>query len=211
MRSCVFLLLFFVVEIFGCENPSNENFYQLNQKEAIECCDTARLLIKTGDIITRSGMDFTSTSLAKLNTRDNTYSHIGIASIENGIIYIYHCIGGEANPNQTLKRETLSHFVNGRDNKGFGIFRFSFDSGTIRLIQQNCQKEYLQKIPFDMAFDWKTDDKMYCSEFVAKTIQKVLHKSAYFPLDTLSGKVYMAPDAIFLHRDCHEIKRLRYF
>lgn len=208
-----FSLKIFVCALFfwGCQSPNNQEFYKKSQFQAIRCCDTARHLIKTGDIITRTGNDFTSFSLRKLNTKDQTYSHVGIASIENGIIYVYHAVGGEINPNEKLRRDRLSDFVNGLDNSGFGIFRFNFDSTSMNGVVQQAQQFYKKGILFDMAFDWDTDEKMYCTEFVAKTIEKTRNNSQYFPLDTLSGKVYMAPDAIFLHPDCHEIKRLRYF
>ncbi|PZP46151.1 MAG: hypothetical protein DI598_12460 [Pseudopedobacter saltans] len=207
----LFFSLVILIVFLGCNSHPNEQFYKRNQQKALLCCDTARQLIQTGDIITRTGMDFTSSSLRKLNTTDKTYSHVGIASIENGVIYIYHAIGGESNPNEKIRRDRLSYFVNGRDNSGFGIFRFNFDRASVFKIQRQAQNFYGQGISFDMSFDLKTDDKMYCTEFVAKTIEKALQRPHYFPLDTLSRKVYIAPDGIFLHRDCGEIKRLRYF
>jgi len=202
---------FILANFYSCQTNSAQTFYQQNQQNALRCCDTARHLIQTGDIITRTGNDFTSASLRRLNTHDQTYSHVGIASIENQVIYVYHAVGGESNPNEKLRRDPLSEFVSGYDNEGFGIFRFDFDLNTKTSIQQQAQNLWQQGILFDMAFDLQTDDKMYCTEFVAKTIEKVLKNPNYFAVDTLSGKAYIAPDAIFLHSDCHEIKRLRYF
>ncbi|WP_447639812.1 MULTISPECIES: hypothetical protein [Chitinophagaceae] len=209
-KQALFLLVMTI--IISCQQSnSTRAFYQKNQAKALLCCDTARHLIRTGDIVTRTGNDFTSSALRKLNKTDQTYSHTGIASIERGIIYVYHAVGGEVNPNEKLRRDLLSQYVNGYGNQGFGIFRFGWDNATAVKIQQQAQLFYKQGILFDMAFDLKTDGKMYCTEFVAKTIGKILHKPDFFRSDTISGKVYLAPDCIFLHPDCREIKRLRYF
>lgn len=211
--SCKFLLYsLLVATLFGCRQSNTaQDFYKKNQQKALLCCNTARQLIHTGDIITRTGNDLTSATLRKLNQTDPTYSHAGIASIERGIIYVYHVVGGESNPNEKIRRDRLSQYVNGYDNQGFGIFRFRWDSLTNDAIVKQAKAFYQQGISFDMAFDLSTDDKMYCTEFVAKTIEKTLQKPHYFLIDTLAGKTYIAPDRIFLHTDCHEVKRLRYF
>ncbi len=206
------LILFLLATIIGCrQSNTTKEFYLKNEQKALICCDTARRLIQTGDIITRTGNDLTSNILRKLCKKDQTYSHAGIASIENGVIYVYHTVGGESNPNEKIKHDRLSQYVNGFDNQGFGIFRFAFDTVVSRKIVKQAQEYYHQGIVFDLAFDLTTDDKMYCTELVAKTIEKAIQKPNYFSLDTLSGKVYIAPDCIFLHPDCREIKRLRYF
>ena len=50
--------------------------------------------IRSGDLVTRTGNDFTSQSLRTLNRRNKTWSHCGIASIENDTLFVYHAIGG---------------------------------------------------------------------------------------------------------------------
>ncbi|MFT4203091.1 MAG: YiiX/YebB-like N1pC/P60 family cysteine hydrolase [Chitinophagaceae bacterium] len=196
----------------GCQDIDTASYrHKSNQQKALLCCETARHIIQTGDILTRTGNDLTSATLRKLNRNDQTYSHVGIASIENGIVYIYHAVGGESNPDEKLKRDRLSQYVNGYDNQGFGIFRFGWNAATKEAVREQAQNLYKKAIVFDMAFDLATDDKLYCTEFVAKTIEKIVHKTNYFKKDTLSGKRYIAPDAIFLHPECREIKRLRYF
>lgn len=62
---------------------------------ALKAIDSTSKIIKTGDLIVRTGNDFTSESLRSLNQKDQTYSHCGIASIENDSLFVYHAIGGE--------------------------------------------------------------------------------------------------------------------
>ena len=62
--------------------------------------DSVKKMISTGDLIVRTGNDFTSESLRSLNQRNQTYSHCGIASVENDSLFVYHSLGGEWNPDQ---------------------------------------------------------------------------------------------------------------
>src|SRR5689334_13039729 len=50
----------------------------------------ARSIIHTGDLILRTGTDFSSDQVKRLSTKDKTYSHGGIAVIDSGEIYVYH-------------------------------------------------------------------------------------------------------------------------
>src|SRR5205085_3574355 len=49
---------------------------------AFQTIQQAKHLVGQGDMILRTGNDFTSESLRRLSTKDKTYSHCGIASIE---------------------------------------------------------------------------------------------------------------------------------
>src|SRR6478672_11874002 len=87
---------------------------------------SARPLIQTGDLITRTGNDFTSEGLRSLNQRNKKYSHCGIASVEHDTVFVYHALGGEWNPDEKLRRDPVELFCNPLENRGFGIFTFSF-------------------------------------------------------------------------------------
>ncbi len=62
-------------------------------------------------MVLRTGNDFTSESLRQLSFTDKTYSHCGIASIENDSIFIYHALGGEWNPDEKLRRDPIELFL----------------------------------------------------------------------------------------------------
>ncbi len=161
--------------------------------------------IQTGDIVTRLGNDLTSTMLAKINLHDKSYSHIGIASIEHDTIFIYHALGGEFNPSQKLRRETLWSFAHPNDNKKIGIFRFNFSSAEINTLQQIIQSQYKKEIPFDMDFDLATDDKLYCAEFVAKALDKTKKDNHFIKISHTPTKDFIGVDDIFLHAGAAKI------
>ena len=180
------------------------------QKRSLECIDSARLVLKDGDIITRTGNDFTSQSLRQLCQTDATYSHCGIVSITDNNIYVYHALGGEINPDQKLKKETLSNFCDALDNLGFGVFRFPLTTNQKKELHRLISCHYAAGLPFDMKFDLDSDTAMYCSEFVYKMLEQASLHTFRFRKDTLNGLAFVAPDRIFLHPYCREVRRYVY-
>src|SRR6185312_8879755 len=54
-----------------------------NASASFDSIQLYKKLVKTGDIILRTGRDFTSETMRQLSSTDKTYSHCGIASIEH--------------------------------------------------------------------------------------------------------------------------------
>ncbi len=218
LRSCLLFYVFFAF-FFSCQQTISGSAIQ-NQKDSIDLIqkvyrgfDTIaiyRPLVQNGDIIFRTGNDFTSESLRQLAKTDQTYSHCGIAFIENDSVFVYHAIGGEFNPNQKLKRELFDYFCSAEINRGFGIARFSWRPNQLKALQKQVQYNFVIGLPFDMAFDLTTNDKMYCSEFVAKSIASAFADSLMFATSKIGEKIFYAPDNIFLHQDCRFIKKVRF-
>lgn len=91
-------------------------------------------------------------------------------------------------------------------------------------------REWLgKKIRFDNAFDFRTNDKMYCSEMISKAIDEATRGkiaiertrftatearlfAAYCHLSVdYTSKLEIVPiDALFTNRYCHAVKRYDY-
>lgn len=214
---CSCLLLFCAA---ACRNstPAAETTLQAQlhqqavtrQQHAATAIRAALPLVQAGDIITRTGIDFTSESLRHLCKKDITYSHCGIISREHDTLFVYHALGGEINPDQKLKKETLAAFCDGLDNKGFGIFRLPL-SPSIRLrVDSLLHSYYAAGLPFDMDFDLQSDDKMYCSEFVYKVFTLAFQQPHFFSTTQVGKMEYVGVDDIFLQPQCREIRRFVY-
>jgi len=158
--------------------------------------------IQTGDLVTRTGNDFTSQSLRKLCQRDQTYSHCGIASIENDTLFIYHAMGGEWNPDEKLRRDPWFLFAEPYSNNGVGLFRFNLPDTTIKKLVAVTQQFYKDGLTFDMKFDLQTDDKMYCAEFIYKSYLKASNGKMAFHKSRIGDFEFIGPDDIFLHPLC---------
>jgi hypothetical protein len=210
---CVLILLFIACQ----QQPITQEqsikdsiaFYQKVQN-GFDTILAYQRLVHNGDIILRTGNDFTSQSLRQLARTDKTYSHCGIAFVENDSVFVYHAVGGEFNPNQQLKREEFAYFCSAEINRGFGIARFSWSEKQVKTLQKNVQNAFAIGLPFDMDFDLSTNDKMYCSEFVAKNVAKAFNDSTMFSIAKIGVKEFYAPDNIFLHKKCTLIKRIKF-
>ncbi|MEO7209533.1 MAG: YiiX/YebB-like N1pC/P60 family cysteine hydrolase [Chitinophagaceae bacterium] len=203
--------------LFSCQHSVNTSMIDKavnGEKErvirSLICIDSALHLIKDGDVITRTGMDYTSQALKQFCKKDDTYSHCGIILKENDSFFVYHAIGGEINPKQTLQREWLPWFCDGTSNEGIGIFRFNLNSVKLKREKKFIAEKYAAGILFDMDFNLKSDDKMYCSEFVAKTLMYAYQNNHLFDTTHIQQLDYFAVDNIYLNKNCREIHRFKY-
>lgn len=185
------------------------NQQQVSQRAytAIERCKN---MIRQGDMILRTGIDFTSESLRLFSATDKTYSHCGIASIEHDSIFVYHALGGEWNPDEKLRRDRLEVFCSPIDNRGFGVFTFNFSPTQVHALDSVVRSWYARQLTFDMDFDLHTDDKLYCAEFVAKALQLGSGGVISFSTTRINNFEFMAVDNLFLHKNCVEKARIKY-
>ncbi len=171
-------------------------------KRAYIQINTVTNKIRSGDLITRTGNDFTSESLRSLNRRNTTYSHCGIASIENDSVFVYHSLGGEWNPDQKIRRDPLDIFAEPYSNRGIGIFRFQLADSIKQTLIAVVKDFYLKGVMFDMDFDLKTDDRMYCAEFVYKSFVKGSQGKMVFNHSHINRFEFIGVDDIYLHPLC---------
>lgn len=186
-------------------------------------------LLKEGDLVVRLNQDPTSQFIKNFNRRDKSYSHAGIVLYENGYPYIYHVVNGEENPDEKLRKDSLSRFCNPRKNIAFGIFRYEMKASEIKNLKNLIHKWYAKGVQFDPAFNLKTDDRMYCSEMIRKALARATNKrilikttkltsseaglfSAYMHLPfTYTGKLRIVSiDNLYKHPSCYLIKEYNY-
>ena len=208
-------LLFFIMAChakshYDTSTPSKTDSIKEEQKItlALDTIYRNKTMVKQGDLIVRTGRDFTSETMRRLSVQDKTYSHCGIASIEHDSLFVYHSIGGEWNPDQKLRRDPFEIFCNPFENRGFGIFRYKLrPEENVRLVRV-AQKFYTEGIMFDMRFDLASDERMYCTEFVYKAVEEASHNKISLSTTTLNHIIFVAPDNLFINPACNEIKRV---
>jgi hypothetical protein len=134
----------------------------------------AKSVIQTGDIILRSGKDFTSYRIRELSGKDKTYSHAGIAYVSDTNVYIYHITPPDLDENKadtTLRLETLEQFAKPSKCFGFGIARYSLTEDEINKSIHYLDSLRNKKVTFDYVFDLREPGKMYCSEMIDNTLR----------------------------------------
>jgi hypothetical protein len=212
MKLCFPAFLFSLI-LFSCSSPKkdpplpyNPAFLSLN----FSLIRSAVPLIKNGDIIFRNGNDEVSAAARSMNRKDTSYSHAGILFIEHDSVLVYHSIGGIYNPGNRLRRDPIDSFCNPVENSAFGIYRFNLRAEEYSRLREIVSNYYKQGLKFDMFFNYLSDDEMYCSEFVFKSLNKARNgsMSGYVRLDTIPFGVTI--DDIFHHPDCRLVKKFTF-
>lgn len=199
----------FIYIACNSKTPTLEQSKIVNAKQkAYQQINIAQKNIQSGDLITRTGNDITSYSLKQFSQQDKTYSHCGIASIENDTVFVYHAIGGEFNPDQKLKREPFIQFCNPNENEGFGIFRFPLSYILWNSLHRIILNYYNARIKFDMKFDLSTDDRMYCAEFVSKAYSRAFQNPHMFSTYHIKKWEYIAVDNLISCKTCKPITKV---
>lgn len=202
MRYCLFCLLLIVC---ACKEK------QLEQKVVLVNNDSAIKGIQTGDLILRRGKDQVSDFFARLNTRNQKYSHCGIAVQTDSGLFVYHILATVNHLEGQILYEPIHSFIRPKINAGWAIIRYDLDSTQQAQLVAKIQAYARQKITFDQQFDLQSDDKMYCSEMLYKALLFASKDSLRLPITIASsGKKYIAIDNLFEHKNCKTIGEIAY-
>ena len=159
--------------------------------------DSSIQMLQSGDLVLRTGSDAVSYMLRQMNQKNKTYSHCGIVLIEDGYPFVYHSIGGEDNPAETLRRDSASFFFSPEYNQRLGVVRLGLTAVQIERLQHLVQEYYQARVRFDMDFDMQSDDKLYGAEFVYKAVCRATENALFFPLTSLFGRQYVGVDDLY--------------
>lgn len=200
--SSLFLLL-------ACRSPAPKKAAPDPEKMAANyrLIGTFKNQIRNGDMIFRNGIDEVSRAARSFNRKDTSFSHCGILMIENDSIFVYHALGGAYNPSQQLMRQPIDSFCNPAENNAVAVYRFPLSDGQNQKLQETVRTYYRAGLRFDLFFNFQTDDRMYCSEFVFKSLNRAVDNSlsSYVRMDTIPFGI--TTDDLFLHPKSQLIKR----
>jgi len=189
--------------------------------------------IHEGDLVVRCGNDFTSESLRDFSQKEKLYSHSGIALLYNGEMLIYSNMAGDLNPDEVMRRDNVDSFLTPLTNVVAGIYRYDLSTDELNKLKSIVEAHYTNKLQFDMNFDPSTDDKMYCAEMIAKSVEQATGNRIIIPKSPItkelrdkylkmaldkgvvpsvkSGearKEYWSIDNLYLNPHCIEIKKV---
>jgi hypothetical protein len=188
--------------------------------------------IREGDLILRCGNDFISESLSDFSQNEKLYSHSGIAIIDNGTMYVYSNMAGDINPDEIMRRDIVDSFITPAHNIAIGIYRYDITTPELENLKNIIHTHYNNKLPFDMNFDLATNDRMYCAEMIAKSVEqatghrivfskslitpglkekylkKLLEKKVIPSAKVAGQREYLALDNLYLNPHCREVKKI---
>ncbi len=167
-------------------------------------------LLHPGDLVLRNGTDATSQATRKFNRRDTSFSHCGIIDVEKDTVWVYHAIGGSYNPSQALKKEPLDSFSKPGETDRIAIYRYRLTREEQQRLMAIVQEHYKNKLPFDLFFNFDTNDRMYCSEFVFKSVNKSMNGRLSPVIRKQTPPVYIAIDDLFLNEWTSLVQKINY-
>ena len=195
------------MKIFHKEIPEVTSVNIIAQKNTAlsnkKIVDTAVSLLRPGYLVLRMGLGADSRILAQMGRKNKSYSHCGIVMIENGYPFVYHSIGGEDNPDARLRRDSAKFFFSPLHNTALAIVRYELTNNQLDELGKIVRSYYRQRPKFDMKFDLKTDDKLYCAEFVYKAVNKAVKDTTYISTTTAAGYRFVGIDDLFVNPHAH--------
>lgn len=188
------LILCFLSQIQGIGKTNREFKLPISESENAK--------IQSGDMILREGKGFISQAFRDFSKIDKHYSHAGVAYNLNGKIFVCHVVAAEGNKSDKIRLEPLESFCNPIENSSWAVYRTEIKK---EQIDQALLHYFHQKISFDLNFDLKSDDKMYCTELVYKIMTTANHNKKFINLSYGNGINYVACDNLYLNTKTHLI------
>jgi hypothetical protein len=153
--------------------------------------------MRQGDLALRRGRDMTSYMISSLNEKDKKWSHCGLVQVENGYPFVYHYIGSETNKKQGLRRDSAQVFYSARYNNAAALVRYPLSEAELLRQSELIQAYYTSGKTFDDQFDLRTEDKLYCAEFVYRLMTEVKQDSNFITTTTNNGFSYVPVDKLY--------------
>lgn len=195
MKKHLFIL-FLAFIVFACtDNGDNNNIIKPEPlpdsivKERWIEVNAVKDSIREGDLVLRCGNDLTSASLRDFSQQEKLYSHSGIALMNKGIMYIYSNMAGDINPDEIMRRDNVDSFLTPVNNIAIGVYRYDFTTEELQKLKTIVVDHYTNKLQFDMNFDLSTENKMYCAEMIAKSVEHATGKRILIPKSLVNDEL----------------------
>ena len=168
-------------------------------------------MVRDGDLLTRRGKGFISEQMMLFSKDDPKWSHSGIISKDpDGTVYVYHAIGGEDYADNSMKRQRIEIFAHPDVAYGFGVYRYDLNNDQFSKLDSILERQYRNKVQFDLDWDLESDEEMYCSELIYKALIDATGDKEYISLSKVMDKDYVAVDNLYLNKHCNQIFEYNY-
>jgi hypothetical protein len=131
-------------------------------------------LLKNGDILLRRGYGVDSTVSMNFSQGEKRYSHAGIIQKKDDGVFIIHSEEDKDHGRNGVYIEPIKDFLDGIHI--WAVYRFDLSPKLEEDVISYALKLKSQNIIFDIDFNLNEDNKMYCSEFIYKVINRTTGK-----------------------------------
>lgn len=150
--------------------------------------------LQTGDIILRNSNGMLASFFRNMSKQDKRYSHAGFIVVGNKT-WVCHYIDNE-NGNGLIAEE-LKDFVNEHKCNAYGVYRFPLTEAERGKLDYIISNDIQHPVAFDEKFDLQTDDKLYCTEWISKSLWNAAHIK--IPVTASEMMEYIALDNLYIN------------
>ena len=167
------LAMLLVAALLSSVHTRPHNAWEQKCSHALEMITKGRELLKDGDVVLRLHNSRASAIIRDFNRVDKSYSHAGVVLMEGGCPMVYHIMPSEDNRKGIIRKDSFLQFCNPAENTAYGIYRYQLSRKELAQEKIILQQWFEKRIAFDPLFDLQTDERMYCSEMVAKLMLRL--------------------------------------
>ena len=172
--------------------------------------DFATDSLKTGDVILRSGTGFYSSINRFVFSNSKKYSHVGIVSIENDTVFVYHALGGRESVTNQLRKDELLHYCNKKATIEVSFYRYNLSESQLLKVAELLKGLYKEQIIFDKNFDLEEDECLYHTEFVRHVLISVTDNNELIPVSSFLGKKYISIDNLYKNNNAMPLASFKF-
>jgi len=163
-------------------------------------CEQQALPVELNDsayLILRLGNGYFSNIFRRVSSKEKRYSHSGILHRVDDRYKVYHIEANEFTGKGIVKDEPLESFIG--HSREWALYAINAPDPMKAEIVRQARIFYESGIPFDLDFDLASDDKLYCSELVAKSINNAFGEELITPNLQIAGHFFYGLDDIYRH------------
>jgi hypothetical protein len=187
------LLLTVAIALSACRDepkPSPETIV-LPKDHTKEVATNVTQLVNTaqeGDLVVRLNDDILSSQLRFFNDSDKTFSHSGIVVSRSGQKMVCSILPGAAGTNP-MNYTPIDSFVDPKTNVICALFRYDLTPAERTSFLANIEALSHKRIYFDSTVNILSDDSLYCSEMIYKTLNSATNNRLPFTLRPIPAKM----------------------
>ncbi|MDB5253535.1 MAG: hypothetical protein JWP27_2704, partial [Flaviaesturariibacter sp.] len=186
------LLLIAVLALASCRDKQPAEKAPTVPKDHTQevAANVARLIssAQDGDLVVRLNDDILSSQLRFFNDSDKTFSHSGIVISRGGRKLVCSILPGPPGTNPMVY-SPIDSFVDPNTNVVCALFRYDLQPSERAAFVANIEELSNQRIFFDSTVNIRTDDSLYCSEMIYKTLNRATKNRLPFKLEPIPVKM----------------------
>lgn len=172
MRLSFVSFLFLPVLFFSCRPATVKPEVKLTPEQIIKKnIDSLKSIAQPGDMIARMNDNLVSYHVKNFNDSDRTFSHAGIVMMRNGEKMVCNIDANEKG-RDTVRYDLIDSFINPKENFVCGLFRFKISEAEKEDFIKDLDAYHDRNAHFDRRYDLETDSLVYCSEMIAKSLNR---------------------------------------